>query len=188
MRLGLMFVLFSMLVLPCLACDDGGGTGGDESVNSESSASEEGDEAADITVGPEDVADEPDDVEEIDVNLPEEDVVEVPMEPTFTGVMTHVVVPYCAACHTTADVDKNGGLDFETEDVYSQLVDVQAVEAPAKIRVVPGDPDNSFLVQKLENTQGFFEGDVMPPPPSSTLDPELIQLVRDWIADGAQDN
>jgi len=183
-----MFMLFAMLVLHCVACDDGATADGEESSNSDIETSGEEGLADDVTDGSDSVGGEPEGGADDVVDTPEEDVVEVPMEPTFTGVTTHVFIPYCASCHTTEDVDEKGELDFETEEVYVQLIDVQAVEAPAQIRVIPGDPDNSFLIHKLENTQGFFEGDVMPPPPSSTLDPELIQLVRDWIADGAQDN
>jgi hypothetical protein len=50
------------------------------------------------------------------------------------------------------------------------------------VRVVAGDPDNSLLVQKLENTQTC--GDPMPPT-TALLSAEQIDLVRRWIARGA---
>ena len=49
------------------------------------------------------------------------------------------------------------------------------------MRVRPGDPDNSLLVQKLEGKQTC--GGEMPP--GGMLKPEELKLVRDWIAAGA---
>lgn len=49
--------------------------------------------------------------------------------------------------------------------------------------VIPGEPDSSIIVQRLEGTiqpQMPFQ---RPPQPQSQ-----IQLIRDWIAQGAQDN
>ena len=49
--------------------------------------------------------------------------------------------------------------------------------------VIPGEPDNSIIVQRLEGTiqpQMPFQ---RPPLPQSQ-----IQLIRDWIAQGAHDN
>ena len=50
------------------------------------------------------------------------------------------------------------------------------------IRVVPGNPNASFLIQKLEGTQSL--GDRMPQfgpyLPQSTID-----LIRQWIQNGA---
>ena len=53
----------------------------------------------------------------------------------------------------------------------------------AGIRVVAGDPDNSYLIQKLENDPGI-EGQQMPlgRPPLAQAD---IDHIRQWITDGA---
>ena len=65
---------------------------------------------------------------------------------------------------------------------FSQLVGVPSFEVPELNRVSPGDPDNSYLVQKIEGTQAI--GGQMPlggPP----LSQELMDLVRQWISEGA---
>ncbi len=50
--------------------------------------------------------------------------------------------------------------------------------------VIPGDPENSLLAQKMLGTHE--EGAIMPP--AGKLSDDEIQLVLDWIADGALDN
>ncbi len=52
------------------------------------------------------------------------------------------------------------------------------------LRVSPGDPDNSLLVQKIDPPGGAVPcGAVMPP--TGGLAPEHIELVRSWITSGA---
>ncbi|HUI27305.1 MAG TPA: hypothetical protein VL403_14580 [Candidatus Kryptonia bacterium] len=71
---------------------------------------------------------------------------------------------------------------------YDQLVNVPAFNLAAQqaglLRVKPGDPDNSFLIIKLTNPT-IDEGVRMPSgkPPLSAAQ---IQLIRDWITQGAQ--
>ena len=67
------------------------------------------------------------------------------------------------------------------------VVNVPAAEAPKLVRVVPGKPDDSYLVMKLEGThieQGG-NGAQMPfgAPP---LPREDIARIRQWIAEGAK--
>jgi hypothetical protein len=51
-------------------------------------------------------------------------------------------------------------------------------------RVKAGDPDHSLLVQKLEHTQKCG----LEMPPGGSIKPELVKLVRDWIAAGAKND
>ena len=56
-----------------------------------------------------------------------------------------------------------------------------------KIRVVPGDPDNSMVLKKLTDPWemcGPFYGH-MPPAPADRLPAEQIDRIRAWIAAGA---
>lgn len=52
------------------------------------------------------------------------------------------------------------------------------------VRVKAGDPDNSLLVQKIENKQTCG----MSMPPGSTPKPEHVKLIRDWIMAGAKND
>ena len=50
---------------------------------------------------------------------------------------------------------------------------------PANKIIVPGDPDHSVMLLRLENTNGFSR---MPPLATHVLDPNAISLVQNWIA------
>ena len=71
------------------------------------------------------------------------------------------------------------------QEAYDSLVNAESNAKDGAVLVIPGDPDNSYLIQKMEGAPGI-EGDEMPP--SSSLEPETIERVRSWIADGARQN
>ena len=58
---------------------------------------------------------------------------------------------------------------------------------PGAIRVIPGDPDNSYLIQKLEGTTGIA-GRRMPFNGPPYLSDGQILIIRRWIALGAPNN
>jgi len=110
---------------------------------------------------------------------------------TFSEIQIEIFAPSCtqSACH---DASAGGGLNLSSRAVsYSLLVNVSAVQANAasrgKIRVVPGDPAASFLVQKLDGTLEAEEGEGMPRS-TSGLSNSRINQIRSWINDGAPDN
>jgi hypothetical protein len=88
------------------------------------------------------------------------------------------------SCHST--FARQGGLVLDSEDVsYKSLVNRDAVhpEAPdGLLRVQPGDPAASYLVQKL---RGQGPGDVMPQSGGPLAEP-LIEMIEAWIARGAR--
>jgi hypothetical protein len=53
-------------------------------------------------------------------------------------------------------------------------------------RVIPMDPDGSFLIQKLEGTPGII-GDRMPAD-MLYLQQATVDVIRQWIQNGAQNN
>lgn len=123
------------------------------------------------------------------------------MEPTFTRVFDEIFLTTgCAApgsCHGSAQGPSKLGLGDQME-AYDGLVGVMAMGMPTPgdtsgimtcmgtgiERVKAGDPDNSLLVQKLENKQTC--GAQMPP--GGMLKPDQIKLVRDWIMAGAKND
>lgn len=97
----------------------------------------------------------------------------------YPAVQEIVDAEGCLGCHNAAS--SLGDLDLET-DLHATTVDVTgAYGLPI---VAPGDPAGSMLYLKITNTQGASEGTDMPPG-SGGLDADVIQIVEDWINDGA---
>lgn len=103
---------------------------------------------------------------------------------TFARVESEIIQPSCAfsICHGGGS---SGGLSLTGDAAadHAALVGVASSGLPAETLVIAGDPDNSYLIKKLEDANGI-EGDPMPS--TGALTDAQIQLVRDWIADGAQ--
>jgi hypothetical protein len=80
-----------------------------------------------------------------------------------------------------------GGLSLASAVSYKMLVGAPAVEQPGSVRVMPGRPDQSYLMCKL--TPGCLSdaGETMPPPGSGApaLSPEEVVEVAAWIQGGA---
>jgi hypothetical protein len=103
-------------------------------------------------------------------------------------VFVHNCNGFPFGCHLGGS--PGGGLSLMPGNAYANLVNVKASIAPSKTRVVPNDVANSFLWQKLHNTQGSSEGNPMPQGegiqwrllPQSDLD-----TIQNWIQAGAPD-
>lgn len=91
----------------------------------------------------------------------------------------------CATCHLTGA--EAGEMSLVPAKAIASLVNVDAVGAKGLKRVVPGDPDKSYLVMKLEGTQGEHGGiGTQMPFGAAPLAPAQIARVRQWIKDGAK--
>ncbi len=106
--------------------------------------------------------------------------------PTFAAVHERVLQPGCvfATCHK-ASATPGGSLSLERDVAHMNLVDVASAAVPDRLRVVAGDPDASYLLDKLTSMTPAA-GTIMPP--GAPLEAERIDLVRDWIAAGAADD
>jgi mono/diheme cytochrome c family protein len=95
--------------------------------------------------------------------------------PGFATEVLPLFQEHCVACHSATQAV--GGWDASTYDGVLESGD----HAPV---VIPGDPEGSLLVQKLLGTQTV--GSPMPMP--QVLRPEQVQVVIEWVLDGAPDN
>jgi len=94
----------------------------------------------------------------------------------------------CTNCHTDAGGRvPTGGLNLNHDVAYDQLVNAAARERPGGVFVKPGDPDSSYLIQKLEGTPGIV-GRRMPFTGPPYLTDGQILIIRRWIALGAPRN
>jgi hypothetical protein len=107
---------------------------------------------------------------------------------TLANIQAQIFSATCVDmfCHTAADRAGNLVLADELTS-HDQLVGATPSNAAAQqvglLRVDPGHPDNSFLIVKLEGPLPI-EGSQMPMG-KTPLTAAQIQLIRDWIAQGA---
>jgi len=90
----------------------------------------------------------------------------------------------CTLCHTSTGRNPSGGMNLNHDVAYEQIVNAAVRGKPGAIRVVPGDPDNSYLIQKLEGAASIA-GRRMPINGPPFLTDGQILIIRRWIANGA---
>src|SRR6202035_2805698 len=71
----------------------------------------------------------------------------------------------------------------DATDSFNLLVGVPSTEVPSLDRVKPGDPDSSYIIQKLENHAAVGAQMPLGGPYLSTT---TIAFIRQWITNGAQ--
>lgn len=104
--------------------------------------------------------------------------------PTFSEIQANVFTPTCATSTCHSGGAPSAGLNLESASSYSMLVGIPSSQDAGVMRVLAGNPDSSYLVQKLEGTASG--GGIMPP--SGALDQATIDTIRQWITDGAIDD
>lgn len=104
--------------------------------------------------------------------------------PTYSEIVTVFFEQFCTECHAGASPSK--GLDLSEETAYDALVGVSSLQRSGVNRVQPGDPDNSYLVIKLEGGGGMAGRQMPRGKPARPQ--EEIDTIRAWIADGAPRN
>jgi len=103
--------------------------------------------------------------------------------PTLAQIQAVIFTPTCATanCHSGALPD--GGLNLsDAATSYANLVGQPSSVQAGAIRVIELDPDNSYLIQKLEGA-ATIDGNQMPQ--GAPLLQADIDVIRQWITDGA---
>lgn len=100
-----------------------------------------------------------------------------PPEPTFTNVQ-EIFTSNCGNCHID---NRTSGVRL---DSYDNVINSEGDLYGGPI-VVAGEPDNSPLVDKIEPNPEH--GDRMPQG-RTPLSEDQINLIRQWIEEGAQNN
>lgn len=117
------------------------------------------------------------------------------LEPTFSSIQSEIFQTTdsagraaCANCHNpNGGAFRQVGLDLSSDAAYNLLVGVPSVERPGMLRVAPGDPENSYLMHKIEGRPGIV-GLRMPRSGPPYLTDGQIQIIRRWIEIGAPRN
>jgi hypothetical protein len=106
--------------------------------------------------------------------------------PTLTQLQADIFTPICSGCHTGVGAGLPGVQNLTAGNTYASIVDVVSIEDPTLKRVNPSDPDNSYLVRKIEGAAGIVG--VRMPATGGPLTQAQIDEVRAWIAAGALNN
>lgn len=93
----------------------------------------------------------------------------------------------CVQCHTNVGRNPSGGLVLLSGASYSTLVGVGSLQKPGAVRVIAGDPANSYLIQKLEGAAGI-NGRRMPFNGPPYLTDGQILVIKRWIELGAKND
>ena len=104
-----------------------------------------------------------------------------PANSDFQEIQDTIFSPICAGCHVGGGAPQ--GLRLDEGNSYAMLVNVASAEVPGTLRVNPGNPNASYLVQKIEGTAAV--GVRMPANGPPYLPQDRIDLVRRWISAGA---
>ena len=103
-----------------------------------------------------------------------------PANSDFQEIQDTIFTPICTNCHVGANAPQ--GLRLDSANSYALLVNVASNEVPALLRVNPGNPDASYIVQKIQGNAAV--GGRMPLG-GPNLPQDRIDLVRRWISAGA---
>jgi hypothetical protein len=103
-----------------------------------------------------------------------------PVDSDFQQIQDTIFTPICTQCHIGANAPQ--GLRLDAANSYAMLVNVASNEVPTLLRVNPGNPDQSYIVQKIQGNAAV--GGRMPLG-QAPLPQDRIDLIRTWIASGA---
>ena len=93
----------------------------------------------------------------------------------------------CIQCHVTGGGAAATGLLLTADVSYGNLVNRASRLSPGDTLVIPGDPDNSYLVRKLQGGPNIT-GMRMPRTSGPFLTDGQISIIRRWIEEGAANN
>jgi hypothetical protein len=103
------------------------------------------------------------------------------VQPVFSG--------NCALSGCHAGASPAQGMNLGAGQTFASVVNVASLELPSMNRVTPNQPNNSYLVHKVQGTHLDVGGSGSQMPLGrSPLSEGEIDLIRAWIAAGARPN
>lgn len=114
------------------------------------------------------------------------------LDPTLSNVKDVVFTPSCAfnGCHGAAS--QAAGLDLQSDGLAARLLGHTVKAATSLPLVAPGDPEGSWLYQRVSRCNAVNDNGStvanMPLNAPFLLNDGAVAMVREWIAQGAQDN
>ena len=107
-----------------------------------------------------------------------------PIPPHLSAIETEIFAHNCtlSSCHGAVSPQEGMSLVSPTQ---ATLIGVPSTEVPDMVRIAPGNPDGSYLLQKISSTTPL---DGVRMPPDQPLPANKIDAIRAWIAAGAQND
>ena len=116
------------------------------------------------------------------------------LTPTFASIQREIFSAAdssgraaCVQCHNAGNRNNAAGLSLVEGVSYGELVNVASRNKPGAIRVIPGDPANSYLIHKLDGRSGIV-GERMPRTGGPFLTVGQMSIIRRWIELGANND
>ena len=116
------------------------------------------------------------------------------LQPTFTSIQREIFNTQdssgrlaCVQCHTNVGRTPAAGLNLVEGAAYAALVGRPSGQKPGAVLVIPGDPDRSYIVNKLEGAPDIVQLR-MPRNNGPFLTEGQMAVIRRWIAQGADNN
>jgi hypothetical protein len=114
------------------------------------------------------------------------------LQPTFSSIQREIFETTdasgraaCTQCHSDAGGrTPSGGMNLRHDLAYATLVGIASRGKAGAVRVIAGDPDHSYVVQKLEGAPGIV-GERMPRTGGPYLTEGQISIIKRWIETGA---
>jgi hypothetical protein len=103
-----------------------------------------------------------------------------PLSADFDSIQENIFTPICSVCHVGGGAPE--GLRLDAANSYNLLVGIPSTEVPSILRVKPGDPVNSYIIQKL---QGHAAVGAQMPFGGPYLSTATIAFIQQWITNGA---
>jgi hypothetical protein len=104
--------------------------------------------------------------------------------PTFSGDIQPIFTDNCTECHSGPDAERDQDLSEGVS--YDMIVNVESVELEGMDRIEPGDPDNSYLIHKIQGTHRDVGGTgARMPQGGPFLNAATIEFMRGWVEVGA---
>ena len=117
------------------------------------------------------------------------------LQPTFSSIQREIFETTdasgraaCTQCHIDGGGrPPDGFLNLRSTVSYANLVGAASRAKAGAIRVIPGDPDNSYLVHKLEG-RSTIAGSRMPGNSGPFLTEGQMLVIKRWIELGARND
>jgi hypothetical protein len=117
------------------------------------------------------------------------------LQPSFASIQSEIFETTdasgraaCTQCHTdVGGRNPSGGLNLRHDLAFANLVNVASRAKAGAIRVVPGDPENSYVIHKIEGRPGMV-GERMPRTGGPYLTSGQVSIIKRWITTGAKND